>query len=284
MRPADWSARAVCTSGTASAVSPLMEEEKTAQLVFAQSFFRRRYLRCSRASCIWSCVPPQRRPGGRRFGRLVLSEFGILVQSLLLSCRVSRSTGCAETTAEGSPEGAELDAEREFTSGPTAEGSADAAGRRFLLTFFRCRKKVSLGSGVKLPTLLVAGAGGRPSRLRICEGRFTSLLSARTQQGSAHRQRRESPQIVICSSLCNKGTVIDLRLSESLLHGIIKGWQYDQPLHQRSNLISLCVPSRIIAAFSRRPNARRRHFPAAVRFIAGCAGYAAGSDHGGKYP
>jgi len=76
---------------------------------------------------------------------LCCSEFGILVQSLLLSCRVSRSTGCAETTAEGSPEGAELDAEREFTSGPTAEGSADAAGRRFLLTFFRCRKKVSLG-------------------------------------------------------------------------------------------------------------------------------------------
>jgi hypothetical protein len=39
----------------------------------------------------------------------------------------------------------------EFTSGPTAERSADAAGRRSLLTFFRCRKKVSRGAGGEAP-------------------------------------------------------------------------------------------------------------------------------------
>jgi hypothetical protein len=38
---------------------------------------------------IWFCLPPQRRPRGRRNGPLVLSEPGILVQNPRLSCRVS---------------------------------------------------------------------------------------------------------------------------------------------------------------------------------------------------
>ena len=66
----------------------------------------------------------------------MLSEPGILVQSLRLSCRVS-----SQAARPG-------------------EGSADAAGRRSLLTFFRCRKKVSLGSGVKLPTPIGRGCRG----------------------------------------------------------------------------------------------------------------------------
>ena len=37
----------------------------------------------------------------------------------------------------------------EFTSGLTAEGTGGAAGRRSLLTFFRCRKKVRRGAGAQ---------------------------------------------------------------------------------------------------------------------------------------
>ena len=96
----------------------------------------------------------QRRPLGQRIGPLVLPEPGIFEQNRTLSCRVSSRA-----------------ARR-----PSDQAALQA--RRSLLTFFRCRQgkrhniwceapttlpwgtevtqKVSLGSGVKLPTPLLA--------------------------------------------------------------------------------------------------------------------------------
>jgi hypothetical protein len=85
----------------------------------------------------------------------VLSEPGILVQMQGLSCRVSRSTGRAETTGEASPKGARLDAESELTNGPQAEGSGGAAGAAFFAYFLSLLKESRSGFGSEAPDPVV---------------------------------------------------------------------------------------------------------------------------------
>jgi hypothetical protein len=63
----------------------------------------------------------QRRPRGRKISRSRCPSPAFLLYVFRL-CRASCSIGCAETTHEVRPQGARLDAEREFASGLTAEG------------------------------------------------------------------------------------------------------------------------------------------------------------------
>jgi hypothetical protein len=71
--------------------------------------------------------------------------------------------GSAARTSPAFPKGMLFDIFPLFRSRLEAATLSATAGRRSLLTFFRCRKKVSLGSGVKLPNLNMF----RPKHLNV---------------------------------------------------------------------------------------------------------------------
>ena len=108
----------------------------------------------------------QRRPYGLRIGRSC--EFGLCCFAFLLSPSATpHGTGRLVRSRRSRPASFEdlgkcpAGRVRERPAGSWVPAALQA--RRSLLTFFRCRKKVSLGSGVKLPTQFIPGVpGGDP--------------------------------------------------------------------------------------------------------------------------